>query len=134
MRSLNERSFEAIRYWGCGLNRISQDDGVVWTSLEQADRDKSGYHGFDDADLINIMSTVEDAQVAVIFVDQLGGKVKVSWRSKSGINVSNLAEGFGGGGHDAAAGAMIKGDLDQVIQSVLEATLKMVKGRVETKE
>ena len=132
LRSLNERSFEAVRYWGCGLNRISQDNGVVWTSLELADRDRTGYPGFDDADLINIMSTVEDTLVAVIFVEQPGGKVKVSWRSKSGINVSSLAERFGGGGHNAAAGTMMVGDLDQVTRSVLEVTFGLVKEKAES--
>jgi phosphoesterase RecJ-like protein len=67
----------------------------------------------------------------VILIEQPGGKVKVSWRAKPGVNVSRLAESFGGGGHEAAAGAMIVGDLEGVTDSVLAATFDVVKADVE---
>ncbi len=127
MQALNEKSFAAVRYWGYGLNRVAQKNSVVWTSLRLEDREKSGYSGLDDADLVNLLSAIEGTRVAVILVEQPGGKIKVSWRSPSGINVSKLAEQFGGGGHDAAAGAMIEGDIDKVTHAVLDATFMMVK-------
>jgi len=130
-RSLHERSFDTIQYWGYGLSRISKVNEVVWTSLSQTDREKSGYTSFDDADLINILSTVEGTRVAIVLVEQPEGKIKVSWRSSSGINVSDIAEIFGGGGHKAAAGAMIEGDMDKVSRSVLETTVKAVGSRAE---
>lgn len=131
LHALNERSFAALQYWGCGLSRISQENGVVWTMLKQQDREMTGYSGFDDADLINLLSTVEGTRIAVILLEQPGGKVKVSWRSKSGINVSHLAESFGGGGHDVAAGAMIEGGVDEVSRAVLSATFDAMKKQVE---
>ena len=125
--ALNAKAFAAVRYWGYGLNRVSQKDGVVWTSLLLEDREKSGYSGLDDADLVNLLSAIDDSHIAVILVEQPGGKVKVSWRSSSGINVSKVAEQFGGGGHDAAAGAMIEGDMDKVTRAVLDATFTVVR-------
>jgi phosphoesterase RecJ-like protein len=127
MRALNEKSFAAVRYWGCGINRIAQKNDVVWTSLRLEDKEKSGYSGLDDADLVNLLSAIEGMRVAVILVEQPGGRVKVSWRSSSGINVSKMAERFGGGGHHAAAGAMIEGDLEKVTNDVLDVTFLMVK-------
>jgi len=132
--ALYQRTFAALRYWGCGLSRLEQENGVVWTTLQLTDRGKAGYSGYDDADLINMLSNVENTLVAVILIEQPGGKVKVSWRAKCGLNVSRLAKTFGGGGHVAAAGAMIVGDLEGVIASVLSATFELTNSFVETGE
>lgn len=121
-RSLNQRTYVGARYWGCGLSRLMQEDGIVWTTLRQADRDYVGYNGLDDADLINLLSTIEGAEIAIILVEQPDSGVKVSWRARGGIDVARLAEQFGGGGHEAAAGAMITGDLEDIVSAVLTAT------------
>jgi phosphoesterase RecJ-like protein len=41
--------------------------------------------------LINVLSTIEDALVVLIFVEQPAGAVKVSWRARPGIDVSPVA-------------------------------------------
>jgi phosphoesterase RecJ-like protein len=129
--ALYQRTYPALRFWGCGLSRLEMDKGVVWTKLKLIDREEVGYAGYDDADLINLLSNIENTSVAVIFIEQPRGKTKVSWRAKSGVNVSSLAETFGGGGHKAASGAMIVGNLDDVMRDVLAATFEMLKLNVE---
>ena len=121
-RALVRRSFNATRYWGAGLSRLARQGRLVWTSLTLADRAAVDYPGNDDADLVNILSSIEDADVAVIFIEQRGGRVKVSWRAVPGVDVSSIALGFGGGGHAAAAGAEISGSLEEVQAEVLKAT------------
>lgn len=125
-QGLNRRSLAAARLWGRGLERLEGDAGLVWTYLSADDRRHSGYSSLDDADLINLLSAVDGAQVALIFVEQPGGKVKVSWRSRAGVDVARLAQEFGGGGHEPAAGAMIEGGLDEVIGRVLSATRRQL--------
>jgi len=124
-RALSRMSFVAASYWGAGLSQLERQDSVVWATLSLADRRRVGYPGSDDADLVNVLTTIEDATVVVVFVEQPKQQVKISWRSKPGIDVSHLATQFGGGGHAAAAGAMIDGGLDDVRQRVLEATRKL---------
>jgi phosphoesterase RecJ-like protein len=121
-QALISRSFEALKYWGTGLSNLERENGLVWASLTLQDRKEVNYPGRDDADLINMLSSVSDAQVAMIFVEQTGGRVKVSWRSQPGVNVSQLALQFGGGGHPSASGADIPGELEEVRQKVLEVT------------
>lgn len=118
-KTLSSRTFSELRYWAQGLEKIRLEDGIVWTSLTLQDRQQSGYQSNDDADLINHLSSMQGAKMAVIFVEQPGGTVKVSWRSVPGVNVSVLAESFGGGGHAAASGADIKGSMPDVIQNVV---------------
>lgn len=118
-RTLSSRTLSELRYWAQGLEKIHLEDDVVWTALSLEDREKSGYDSSDDADLINHLSSMKGAKMAIIFVEQPNGRVKVSWRSVPGVNVSVLAETFGGGGHAAASGADITGSLSEVIQSVI---------------
>ncbi len=123
--SLVRRTFPAAKYWGAGLSGLQRSDGIVWTTLTVADRIASGYNGNDDADLVNIISSIEDADIAIIFVEQDENNTKISWRGlKPLMDVARIAIQFGGGGHKAAAGAEISGSLDEVRERVLEATRK----------
>lgn len=130
--SLYRRSFAATRYWAAGLARLQRDDTLVWTTLSLADRAAAGYSGRDDADLINILSTIEGTAVAVILVEQDLERTKVSWRARNGADVSALAARFGGGGHPAAAGATVQGALDDVQARVIAATREWLREHTPT--
>jgi phosphoesterase RecJ-like protein len=120
------KSFKSILYWGAGLSRVQCEDGLVWTSLTLADRKKIGYPGNDDADLVNVLSAVQETQIALIFVEQSQEKIKVSWRARPGLDVSNIAFKFGGGGHAAASGADVAGTLAEVQERVIIETRKLL--------
>jgi bifunctional oligoribonuclease and PAP phosphatase NrnA len=124
---LSRRSFEAVRLWAEGLARLREDDGIVWASLTLKGRRASGYGGTGDADLIDILTTVRDARIAIVFSERTDGTVKVSWRSDPGINVAQLAVSFGGGGHAPAAGAEVPGTLAEVERKVILATKALLK-------
>jgi len=127
-KALVQRSFEAARLWGAGLSLLTRQGPLVWTTLTLADRKAARYPGRDDADLVNILSSISDAAVALIFVEQPNGRVKVSWRAQHGFDVSQIAVSFGGGGHPAAAGAEIEGDLESVQNRVIQSTLNALNG------
>jgi phosphoesterase RecJ-like protein len=63
----------------------------------------------DTEDAINMTLEVAGTEVAVIFVELPTGSFKVSFRSRSAVDCSRVAEVFGGGGHKAAAGAQLPG-------------------------
>ena len=124
-RSLVRRTFPATKYWGAALTNLERADGIIWASMTVADRKASGYTGNDDADLINVVSSIDEADIAIIFVEQNKSKTKVSWRGlKPNVDVSQIASQFGGGGHKAASGAEFSGSLDEVRERVLTATRK----------
>ncbi|MCF6277816.1 MAG: DHH family phosphoesterase [Anaerolineales bacterium] len=126
-RALVSRSFRAARYWGEGLSRLERDGVMVWGVLTLADRKVAGYHGNDDADLINMIASIEKHPVALIFVEQSPELVKVSWRVRGKMyDVAQIATCFGGGGHRAAAGAMIAGSLNEIKPKVLRVTREML--------
>jgi phosphoesterase RecJ-like protein len=126
-KGVAEKSFPAARYMGTGLAKLSRENGLVWTSLSLTDRKTTNYPGRDDADLVNILSAIDSAEVAMIFVEQHNQEVKISWRTRDKeIDVSAVAHQFGGGGHRAAAGATVPGELDDVQTEVLNRTKEII--------
>ena len=94
---------------------------LVHTAVFQDDFTSTGALASDTEDVVNMTLTVAGTEVAVFLVEQTDGKYKVSFRSRSAVDCSKLAEVFGGGGHKAAAGAMIDGPYDAAQQRVLDA-------------
>jgi len=127
MRSLVKKSFPAAKYWGSGLLNLEQKNGIVWTALTLEDRKRAGYGGNDDADLINLVSSIDGNKVGMIFVQQHDRHVKISWRAlEPDVDVSKVAQHFNGGGHAAAAGADIPGDLAEIQPLVLHKTREIL--------
>ena len=125
--AIASKTFEAARYMGAGLSQLTRKNGLVWTVLTLENKRQANYPGRDDADLVNVLSAIDSADVAVIFVEQHPDLVKVSWRTRSlEIDVSKVAHQFGGGGHRAAAGAMIEGKLQEVQEKVVQTTQLMI--------
>jgi len=128
--ALNRRSFASTRLWGQGLSRAALADGLAWTTLTLADKKTVGYNGKGDADLINVLTTINEANVFVIFVEHENNEVKISWRARPGWDVAKIAQSFDGGGHVSAAGANLKNTtLAEAEAKVLEATRKMMNGK-----
>ncbi len=137
-KTIIEQSLASVRYWAAGLSKIQMEDGLVWTTLSLIERYAAGYIARDDADLVKILSAIEGAKVAVILTEQDAGYVKISWRLcgslATDLDVSEIAQKFGGGGHKAAAGADVKGKLNEVLEKVLADTkisMNRVKASIE---
>jgi phosphoesterase RecJ-like protein len=94
---------------------------LVHTSCLQEDFDATGALASDTEDVINLTLGIAGTEVAVIFVELAKGGFKISFRSRSAVDCSKLAELFGGGGHKAAAGASIDDTCQAVQQRVLDA-------------
>ncbi len=124
--ALNRRPLSALRLWAAVLPEVQRQDHIVWGEIPLSVRHASGYTGGDDAELVEFMATVEEAQVAAIFHEREDGTVKLSLRSRYGTNVAEVAQQLGGGGHAQAAGATLEGPLESArrrVLALLEQTL-----------
>ena len=76
---------------------------------------------YEEADqLINIPLRSEDIRVAVFFKENMEGLLRCSLRSKGTINVAEVAQAFGGGGHRTAAGFKCREGRDAARALVLQ--------------
>lgn len=62
--------------------------------------------------IIDLIRQLKDIDLLIVFQELQSKLVKVNLRSKSQVNVSKLAQQFGGGGHDRAAGILFNKDLE----------------------
>lgn len=97
------------------------DGRLIYTWIEREDFDAVGALASDSEDVINTTLSVGGTEFAVILVEQVGGGFKISFRSRSGVDCSRIAEQFGGGGHVKAAGAFINEPLERARAQVLDA-------------
>lgn len=99
------------------------DGALMHTHVEKEDFEATGALPSDTEDAINLTLAVQGTQAAVIFVGQMRGGFKLSFRSRCGLDCNEIAKQFGGGGHKAAAGAFLEGTLDDVRQRVLPVVI-----------
>jgi bifunctional oligoribonuclease and PAP phosphatase NrnA len=95
-----------LRLLGTALGRMTEvpDASVVWTYLTQADLAEVGVAAGETDDVIDVLRTARDVDVAAVLKQQRDGRFKVSVRSRGGHDLSVVASAFGGGGHRLAAG------------------------------
>ena len=95
--------------------RFYHDDrfALIVITKEQMDAqnaDKGMTEGFVDFPL-----SVDTVEIAAAIMEVKKGQYKISLRSKEYADVNKLAASYGGGGHVRAAGCMLFGDLEDVI-------------------
>src|SRR5439155_8470320 len=112
-----------VRLRGVILSHIETElsGRLAYTYVLKEDFAKTNALPSDTEDVINSLLAIGGTQVAIIFVEQQSGGFKISFRSRSSVDCSKLAEKWGGGGHKAAAGAFIQGSLADVRPVVLHA-------------
>ncbi|HHX43525.1 MAG TPA: bifunctional oligoribonuclease/PAP phosphatase NrnA [Chloroflexi bacterium] len=115
------RSSTMLRVWGLALSDVHLEDGVIWVSVSQEDLERVGAAPSATEGLSNLLSTVRDAEVAVVFRELRPGVVDVSLRSAPRVDVAAVALSLGGGGHRQAAGCLLEASLPEAQALVLNA-------------
>lgn len=113
-------SFGYIKLLSRVLERtqLIADVGLVWTVLTQADLERFGVAWQETESLIDVLRSVEVAEVALIAKEQSDGSWKVSLRSRGGVDAGGLARSFGGGGHHFLAGFLAPGPVGRIVSDV----------------
>jgi phosphoesterase RecJ-like protein len=101
--------------------RASHGGRVIVSTVRQSDIKEVQAQPADTEDLVNLTLAVKGTEVAVILIEQPDGRIKTSFRSRCQVDCNALAARFGGGGHKAAAGAILPGPFDAARDQVLAA-------------
>lgn len=72
----------------------------------------------DAEDLIDVIRQLAGVEVAVMLKGQQDGHIRGSLRSKSELDVAAVARKMNGGGHKAAAGFSLTGDIEPALDTV----------------
>jgi len=108
--------------------RFERGGRVASFSLSSKTAAELGVLPEDNEGSIDHLRAIHGVIVAVFFEELADGKVRISMRSKSDVvNVCAICQKFGGGGHTLAAGARVRGTLDEVEEKVLEEIGEVLK-------
>jgi phosphoesterase RecJ-like protein len=98
---------------------VEPEVGLAWVTVAAGAFER---HQVDSDDLDGVVEfprSIKGVRLALLFRPLANGRVKVSFRAKGGIDVAELAQQFGGGGHAKASGASLAGSLAEVQAKVL---------------
>lgn len=115
------RTVPMLRTWGAALSDVQLEDGVAWVEVSQEALRRAGADASAADGLSNLLSTVREAEVAVVFREVRPGVVDVSFRSTPRVDVAAVALSLGGGGHRQAAGCLLQLPLARARERVLDA-------------
>ncbi len=129
-RTVNRMPYKIFNLWGEVFPGICLEGGVIWAPLRMADFAAAQVDTGEDGSLSGKLIMADEADVSATFIEKRNRQgemvVECSFRAKTGFNVADLALSYGGGGHPAAAGCTIVGDLDEVTAQVV-ADLKIAR-------
>lgn len=94
---------------------LHKDGQLAVMYLRPADFAKAGADRSMTEDLVNEANRLAGVECTLLFTEEDDGEVRVNLRSKSRLDVAELARRFGGGGHARAAGARLRGGWDRVV-------------------
>jgi len=116
-----------IRLLGVLLSQmeITAQGQIAWMAVDQnllaahaIESDTGWFEG-----LINYPRSVEGVELAILFREIAPQVIKVGFRSKTTMDVNQLAGRLGGGGHRKASGCVLLGSLEEVSKKVLAVAM-----------
>lgn len=95
--------------------------GIV--AIPKAELDRNGATKYDCEGLIDLVRDIDVVEVACVLRESSDGTVRISMRSKRVCDVAAVAQRFGGGGHQRAAGCTLEMPLDAALETMRDALL-----------
>lgn len=100
--------------------RQYEDRKIICSVLKTEDFERIGASGIDTDGIIDQLRITEGTETAVLIYQTGTEEYKISLRSNSIVDVSVIAVNHGGGGHVRAAGFSITGDVDSIVDMLVE--------------
>lgn len=109
------KNISALRLWGRAFEKAKYcpNNGMLVTAITKKDIAECGASPEDIYQVTSILSTVPDAKFALVLSERDNQTIRASLRSMEhhGIDVSNIAHRFGGGGHRLSSGFELPGKI-----------------------
>jgi bifunctional oligoribonuclease and PAP phosphatase NrnA len=118
-RSQERHEFDLMR--NVYRNTHVVDSGrIAYSTLNYDEIKATGCTPDDIDDQVSIPRSLSGIRIAMLFSEGERGVIRINLRGENGTPVITLAERLGGGGHTFSAGARIRGQMEPVVNRVLE--------------
>jgi bifunctional oligoribonuclease and PAP phosphatase NrnA len=111
------KNISTLKLWGRAFEKakINSKNGMIATVITEEDIKDCDASTDDIAQVASILNTVPGTKFSLILSQREGDSIKGSLRSEEykGVDVSEIAHKFGGGGHKLASGFEINGKIEE---------------------
>ena len=104
---------------------FTDDNRIAYTTISRQLLDSLGASDDHIDGISETLRQVNTIEVSIVFKETVKGGTKVSFRS-NGVNVCEIAEYFGGGGHKLAAGCTFDKNIPDTVNDVLPMVRKQI--------
>ena len=98
--------------------RFLLDDQLAVALIPQELIKEFGLNSDATEGIVDFALTIDTVEVSACVFEVKKGQYKVSLRSKGKVNVNEVANVFGGGGHILASGCMLFGEIEEVVDKI----------------
>ncbi|WP_138493935.1 DHH family phosphoesterase [Paenibacillus pinistramenti] len=119
---LEQMTYPQMRILSIALNKLqlTEDGKIAWVIITDEDMREAGAIHEDLEGIVNYPRNITGVEVGMLFKVIHDQAVKVSMRSAGKVDVADVAQSFGGGGHVRAAGARLETTPDEAVTAVVE--------------
>lgn len=109
-----------IRLLAVALSNMQCDGPVAWSWVTDAEMERAGATAEDCEGVVNYLIGIAGVESAVFLREvSPNGEFRLSIRSKGNVDVAQIAESLGGGGHRSASGCTLEGPLAVATERIL---------------
>ena len=122
-RVFDNRTYAGTKLLGRALSSLEIDGSgrITYASVKYSDFIETASSDQETEGFINFVRSIRGSEVALLFRESEEGHVRISLRSCENVNVSEIAQQFGGGGHRMASGCTFHGTLADAKSALLAA-------------
>jgi phosphoesterase RecJ-like protein len=118
-------SLPFLQFLGEFLRRlkIEKKDGkkFAWAAMSFEEYQQFGLPATGQSFVADLfLAAIKEVDFGFLILEKEKNKLSLSFRSKEEINVAEIAQRLGGGGHKNAAGATVEGDFEKMVEEILK--------------
>lgn len=125
----NNNPPEKIKLLGFVLSTLHMNEtgDIAVITMFKEHLDTLHFKEIDTEDITTLTRSIKGVKIVLFFKEMAKDTYRVSIRSKGTANAARIAEYFGGGGHQHAAGFTVSGKHDHLIHSVPQKVQQLLK-------
>ncbi len=104
---------------GAALGNLKREGRLAWLWITHHDMMRTCAAEEDCEGIVNFAVCISGVEAAAFLRELPEGCIRLSLRSKGTVNVAEIAERLGGGGHENAAGCTLEGPLPRALHQIL---------------
>lgn len=111
--------FSKMLLLGKALSTLRREGPLAWLWVTHQDMVSAEAVEEDCEGVVNYALSTAGIEAAVFLRELPEGRIRLSLRSKGKVNVAQISERLGGGGHENAAGCTLDGPMERATEEIL---------------